>query len=221
MPFVVRLVIRWWECANLVTVRQEKAPEAATGTPTGLRLRAWTRRIWEPSWSSSKKRAMCSCNWCWCECSSCIEHKNVCYHNVCGSNILILPTLQRYTYWSHGLDESFVRSQLVDLNTVNLVRMPIRQEKHGETIDPSLHRSMSPWIHPRVLHQWRIMNTQLQFYSTSFDIIRNQNKSTLFMYQTFSTMFQATLSQFSVTIVTCLLAHPSEQNLPWIRHIEL
>lgn len=78
MPFVVRLVIRWWECANLVTVRQKKAPEAATGTPTGLRLRAWTRRIWEPSWSSSKKRAVrCSCNWCWCECSSCIEHKCV------------------------------------------------------------------------------------------------------------------------------------------------
>lgn len=56
-------------------------------------------------------------------------HKFVCYHNACGSNILILPTLQRYTYGSHGLDESFVRSQLVVLNTVNLVRLPIRQEK--------------------------------------------------------------------------------------------
>ena len=63
--------------------------------------------------------------------------------------------------------------------------------------------------------------TQLQFYSTSFDIIRNQRKSTLFQTSNLFNMFQATLSQFSVTIVTCLLVHPSEQNLPWIRHIEL
>ena len=101
----------------------------------------------------------------------------MCYHNVCGSNILILPTLQRYTYWSHGLDESFVRSQLVDLNTVNLVRLPIRQEKHGEIIDPSLHRSMSPWIHPRVLHQWRLMNTQLHTTTILQHLLWHHKKS--------------------------------------------